>query len=888
MSAWLSRLPHTFVGSIRRLGTVAIAVVLTTAGFAGLLELATAAPAAAATAATVTVTATPGVSTIGTVVTVTATVAPGSGSGPTPTGSVQFFISGSQVGTTNCSVGSSEASCLTNGTATTQLINLSAGTYTIYASYSGDTNYGHVSYQASMPTTITVNNPAIDNTTTTLTISPANVVAGDVSTLTAQVVDQNGLPVTSGTVTFFNVTNNDTIATESLNSEGEASFTSGNWQSGTWQIEASYLGPSTADYSASSQTEFFGVLAAPFSTSTTITSSPSQVFTGQPFSITASVSSNNDLTLPTGTVTFYANGTSIGTASLGANGTATLDYTGTLSPGATNITASYGGDLLDQASLPSAPAPLNVMSIDSSSTTASASSASVQLGTPVTLSAVVSPGTSSSGTPTGSVIFTLGTANGPVLCSGTLSAGSASCSSSGLPVGSDTVVATYGGDSGHTGSFSTTQVTVTPANSSTTVSASPASSSPGTSVALSANVVSPAGLSPAPTGSVTFTLGTASGPVLCSATLTGSTASCSTSTLPAGTDTVVASYSGDANYLGSSATTSATVTSSVTVTVSGSQGYGSSKPTFTYQASGLPAGLTLSGTATCRTVGTSTAIGPGLAAGSYTILGSSCSGLTTSSPSVVVDYVGATNGYVVTSFCSASGNFTIPSGAAGGITGSKSGNVTVLPGQTLYIEGGTLSGNVTVDSGGTFLMSSGTLAGNLTVAPAATVTVVGGTIKGNLSSALASISLARLTIDGNVTVVGGTLLADGVTVNGNIQTVGASWVALCGGTISGNVQVQLTLGVPPSTVSSATPAENYLCGLTINGNLQLQANAASVPFEVGQGPDCASGLTVHGGVESPPCCNPPGHTGCGSVSNTISNSSDDTNSLRILGGTSGD
>jgi hypothetical protein len=64
----------------------------------------------------------------------------------------------------------------------------------------------------------------------------------------------------------------------------------------------------------------------------------------------------------------------------------------------------------------------------------------------------------------------------------------------------------------------------------------------------------------------------------------------------------------------------------VTATVTGTQTYGAA--TAAFQANTVPAGVTVSGNATCTTVNGGQAISPTLPAGSYTIDPSSCSGLT--------------------------------------------------------------------------------------------------------------------------------------------------------------------------------------------------------------------------------------------------------------------
>ncbi|HTX01210.1 MAG TPA: choice-of-anchor Q domain-containing protein [Acidimicrobiales bacterium] len=84
------------------------------------------------------------------------------------------------------------------------------------------------------------------------------------------------------------------------------------------------------------------------------------------------------------------------------------------------------------------------------------------------------------------------------------------------------------------------------------------------------------------------------------------------------------------------------VTVPVTVTVSGSQAFGSSTPSFSYTTS--PSGVVVS-LLSCTTVGGGTPIGPGLATGSYTIDGSSCSG--SAGPTYTLSFVGAPGGFAV-------------------------------------------------------------------------------------------------------------------------------------------------------------------------------------------------------------------------------------------------
>lgn len=113
--------------------------------------------------------------------------------------------------------------------------------------------------------------------------------------------------------------------------------------------------------------------------------------------------------------------------------------------------------------------------------------------------------------------------------------------------------------------------------------------------------------------------------------------------------TATANYSGDTDLSGSEGGTVLSITKApVPVEVSGSETYGGT-PTFS-ETNTPPKGVTVSGTPTCTTVGTSTAISPTLSAGKYTVEGASCTGLSLSGPNAAYyqpSYTGVTNGFVV-------------------------------------------------------------------------------------------------------------------------------------------------------------------------------------------------------------------------------------------------
>jgi hypothetical protein len=283
---------------------------------------------------------------------------------------------------------------------------------------------------------------------------------------------------------------------------------------------------------------------------TTLSSSTTIVTLGQPVTFTATVAG----TKPTGIVTFKDGAATLGTAPL-AGGTATVSLTTSgLTVGSHTITAVYGGDANNG---PSASAIVTItVSVTASSTTLAVTPITSTVGQSITLTATVV-----GLTPTGSVTFQQGTA---ALATVALVSGRATFTSSGLPAGSHTITAVYGGDAnnGPSASANVTAI-VNVAASSTALTVTPATSTVGQSVTLTATVTGVG-----PSGTVTFTDGMTT---LGSASLSGATAAFTATGLAVGSHSITATYGGDANNASS---TSGVVVETVSAVQSGGGGGG--------------------------------------------------------------------------------------------------------------------------------------------------------------------------------------------------------------------------------------------------------------------------------------------------------------------------
>ncbi len=476
-------------------------------------------------------TASPNPGVQGTAVTLTDTVTITQGAG-TPTGVVTFTSGTTVLGTANLTAA---------GTATINPV-LAPGTYSIVATYAGDTDDAG---SQSAPLSLTV----LNSSTTTVTGTPDPSLFGQAVTFTVQVASGAGGAIPTGTVTIFDTfggVKNALAAGLALNATtGAATFTTSTLAVGAHTITVSYSGDTT--HAASTSTDNG---ASPWSqiveeqTAVTLTSSVNPSLVGQSVTFTATVTAlNGGGILPDGTVTFLDGTTTLFTGQL-AGGVLTYT-TSTLANGLHPITAVYSGDAAKEI-LGETSAVLNQIVQATATITVATSGSPSYYGAPVTFTATIAFGAT---TPAGGVVSFFDA--GAKIGTGTLNSGSpdiAQFTTSALAVGTHSITATYAGDNSNTAAASApiTQV-VDQTVTATTIVAAPNPGIAGTPETITATVTITQGAG-TPTGLVTFTSGTI---VLGAANLTAAGTATITPVLAPGTYSIVATYAGDTDDGGS-------------------------------------------------------------------------------------------------------------------------------------------------------------------------------------------------------------------------------------------------------------------------------------------------------------------------------------------------
>jgi hypothetical protein len=550
------------------------------------------------TATTVTLTSSENPAAYGDQLILTATVIPASGTA-IPSGSVTFEDSGTSLGTVT--LGATGQAALVESA-------LGAGTQAISAEYSGSTTFAS-SVSVALEQKVTV-----QGSTTLLipTVNPAPY--GETLLFVVSVVPDGGTGVPTGTVTL--ISGGSAVGAATL-AGGTAAVVVSSLVVGSHALTADYAGD--ANFSPSVSGAVTETINAA-STATTLTVSPATAATGQQVTLTATVTSPS--TLPTGSVTFSAGGSSIGTASL-SGGAATLVACFAHS-GTEELSAAYGGTI-DSSRSTSATVALPVkggskctsgcvttavlspraagISLDSFQSSApqppelitvGAAPQSVDAGQSVTLNAVVF-GLSGAPFPSGTVDFLQGGAllgSAPTTQVPTTNDALANLrillSAGSYPSITAEYVPNASAQAWYTSatSSSSVAVTVTRVAAPTTlgVATSLNPSPAGRALIVTATVNHPSS-SLTPTGAITFTVN-GTKPEAVAVNSLGQ-ASVTLSTLAAGTQTIAASYAGDENFATSSGSTAETVTGSGAPTPT-PQPTATPKPTSTPQPTSTP------------------------------------------------------------------------------------------------------------------------------------------------------------------------------------------------------------------------------------------------------------------------------------------------------------
>jgi predicted secreted protein len=607
-----------------------------------------------------------------------------------PTGTVTFLDGGTAIG----------AGMLNpSGIAVLTTATLGGGVHSITAVYGGDANDATSASSAVSETVQAL------GTVTTVAAAANPAIAGAALQVTATVVQSGTMGnggAYSGTVTFLD--NGVAIGTATVSSAGVATLSTAALAVGAHSITASFGGSS--NYAASGSTPVAETVVAA-TTSVALVSSANPAIAGMPLTLTATVAGNGGIA--TGTVTFLDGGTSLGSATLNARGTATVSVS-TLAVGTHALTAVYGGDAKDVAS--TSPVLSQVVQIATSTTALISSVNPSSFGGSVTFTASVA---TNGGAVTGTVTFSDGSA---VLGTATLSAGTAVFSTSTLALGAHAITAVYSGDANNAASQSAVLSEQVQQAGPVSVVSSANPSTAGTAVSFTAAIAAPQGA--AVTGTVTFKDGAT---VLGTAAVNGSgSAVFSTAALAVGQHSIVAAYGGDINNkaAASSVLLETVQTAGTSVTLTSGANPSLASATLTLTATVVGTGGSVTGTVTFEDGTTVLGVSPVNAGGVATF---AATGLAPGQHSLIAIYSGDADDVPSTSAVlsqnvvqtttvalSSSENPALAMDAVT-LTATVSNNGGKTPtGAVVFSDGATVLGTVTLGPAGTATWSTTSMA----------------------------------------------------------------------------------------------------------------------------------------------------------------------------------
>jgi len=240
---------------------------------------------------------------------------------PLPGKNVDFAVNGALVGS---------AVTDSNGIGTLNyLITLSPSTYTINATFNGDGDYNG---------TYSVGTLTVYKNSTHIEVANVAGINGSPVELQATLTDQgNGNPIPGQTIDF--TVNSVSVGSAVTDSSGVARLSYPIILApGIYTVNATYAGNSV--YNATHGT---GLLTV-YKNSTNILVINVEGINGQNVNLQATLTNQDGTPLNGKTIVFTINGTAIGSAITGTNGTATLNYPITVPPGTYTINTTFNGD----------------------------------------------------------------------------------------------------------------------------------------------------------------------------------------------------------------------------------------------------------------------------------------------------------------------------------------------------------------------------------------------------------------------------------------------------------------------------------------------------------------------------------------------------------------
>lgn len=427
----------------------------------------------------------------------------------TATGDVTLFDGSASIGTCR----------LAGGTCTFSATGLGLGSHLLFAWYPGDGNH---SASQSPASSVAVRQP----TTTTVSSSGSPSVYGSAVIMSVAVSTSDGNPAT-GIVTILDGTTGVGSCQLAAGAPSTCAVPVTGIGAGDRTVVARFGGD--AFHAPSNGTVAQSVL--PAGSSLAISSSANPITFGDTVTFTV-IATTADGSVATGSVALSDGTAVVGRCTL-VSGRCTV-ATSTLAGGVRSIVATYDGDANHTGSTATIAQTVNLLP---TTTAASASPTSIVYGSPVTITATVSP-TRASGT----VTFLEGATTYGTCTLGTSSPGTCAFTTSALPVGTRTVTARYGGDANYATSSTTVSVTVARGTSTVTLTSTPPETGFGGVIAFEV-AVSPS----AATGTISFSDGSVT---IGSCTLNNGACGLLYGSLSVGTHTITARYAGNANLSG--------------------------------------------------------------------------------------------------------------------------------------------------------------------------------------------------------------------------------------------------------------------------------------------------------------------------------------------------